>query len=66
MAKTGHISAQDKLRQLHTLGAHIYLCGPSMEHFKVDKDDLIIDGLPMVEYLSIIAVMEQADIHLYS
>ena len=43
MAKTGHISAQDKLRQLHTLGAHIYLCGPSMDHFKVDKDDLIID-----------------------
>lgn len=66
MAKTGHIPAQDKVHQLHTLGAHIYVCGPSMEHFRVDKVELIIDGLPMVEYLSFIAVMAEADIHLYS
>ncbi|MDH4146395.1 MAG: DsrE family protein [Acidimicrobiia bacterium] len=66
MAKTGHIPAQDKLRQLHGLGAHIYLCGPSMEHFKVQERDLIIDGIPMIEYLSFMAIMEQVEIHLYS
>lgn len=65
MSESGHISPQEKLRQLHSLGAHIYMCGPSMEHFKVDPEDLILDDLPMVEYLTFMAVMEQADIKLF-
>jgi predicted peroxiredoxin/TusA-related sulfurtransferase len=66
MAKSGHLPAQDKLRQLRALGAHIYLCGPSMQHFKVDRDDLVLDDLPLVEYLSFVAVMERADVQLYT
>ena len=66
MEKTGHISAQQKLRQLESLGAHIYLCGPSMQHFKVDADQLILKGLPRVEYLSFMPIMEEADIQIYS
>ena len=65
MAASGHISPQDKYRQLHRLGAHIYLCGPSLEHFKVKSDDVIIDGLAVVEYLTFMAVMEEADIQLF-
>lgn len=64
LTKAGHIPAQDKLRQLRTLGATIYVCGPSMEHFKVRPDDLIFDDLLQVEYLSFMAVMERANIHL--
>ena len=36
MAETGHVAAQDKLRQLEALGARFFSCGPSMLHFKVD------------------------------
>lgn len=66
LAKAGHVSAQEKLRQLRSLGARLYVCGPSLQHFKVSSDDLIFDDLPAVEYLSFVAVMEQADVHIYS
>jgi predicted peroxiredoxin len=65
LAKAGHVAAQDKLRQLRSLGAHLYVCGPSLQHFKVAKENLIFDGLPVVEYLTFAAVMEQADVHIY-
>jgi len=65
MTRTGHIPAQDKLRQLRTLGAHVYACGPSMEHFKVDRSDLIFDDVSLVAYLTFMAVMERADVTLY-
>jgi predicted peroxiredoxin/TusA-related sulfurtransferase len=65
MTKTGHIPAQEKLHQLRSLGARIYMCAPSMQHFKVTTEDLIFDDLPLVEYLTFMAVMEHADIHIY-
>ncbi len=65
MSKAGHIPAQEKLRQLRRLGAHIYVCGGSMPAFKVRREDLIFDDLPIVEYLTFVAVLEDADIQLY-
>lgn len=65
MAASGHIAAPDKFRQLHDLGAHIYMCGPSMEHFKVNRADLILEEIAIVEYLTFMAVMEDADIQLF-
>lgn len=65
MTKSGHIPAQEKLRQLGSLGARIYVCGGSMQPFKVSREDFIFDDLPIVEYLTFMAVMEEADIHLY-
>lgn len=65
MSKAGHIPAQEKLRQLRSLGAHIYVCGGSMPAFKVRREDLIFDDLPIVEYLTFISVLEDADIQLY-
>ncbi|MDH5223481.1 MAG: DsrE family protein [Actinomycetota bacterium] len=64
-AKTGHIAAQDKLRQILELGATIYLCGPSMEHFRVAREDLIFEDLKIVEYLTFMSIMERADVQLY-
>ena len=66
MTKSGHVPAQQKLRQLRSLGANIYMCAGSMDHFKVSEDDLIFDDLPLVEYLTFMAVMEGADIHIYN
>lgn len=66
MAKTGHVAATTKLRQLRSLGARIYVCGGSMPHFKVAPDDLMFDDLPLVEYFTFMEVMERADVTLYS
>ncbi len=65
MSKTGHLPPQQKLRQLRSLGAKIYVCGASMPHFKVKREDLLFDDLPLVEYFTFIAVLEQADVNLY-
>lgn len=65
MNKAGHIPAKQKLRQLRNLGAHFYVCGPSMQHFKVTEDELIFDDVPVIAYFAFMAIMEQADIHLY-
>lgn len=66
LAQAGHIPAQDKLRQLRSIGARIYMCGPSMQHFKLSAGDLIFDDLPQVEYLTFMAVMQRADVHIYT
>ncbi len=65
MTKSGHIPAQEKFRQLRSLGATIYMCAGSMDHFKVAKEDLVFDDLPVVEYLTFMKVMEDADVSLY-
>jgi predicted peroxiredoxin/TusA-related sulfurtransferase len=65
MSKSGHIAAEQKLHQLRALGAHIYVCGGSMQPFKVTKQDLMFSELPIVEYFTFMAVMEKANIHLY-
>jgi predicted peroxiredoxin/TusA-related sulfurtransferase len=65
MAKSGHIPPYDKLRKLGTLVAHLYLCGGSLPHFKVSREDLIFDDIPIVEYLTFMSIMAEADIQLY-
>lgn len=65
MARSGHIAAEAKLRQLRSLGAKIYVCGGSMDHFRVAEDQLIFHDLAIVEYLTFMAVMERADVTLY-
>lgn len=65
MADMGHVPPQEKLAQLRELGAHFYICAPSMEHFGVKKSELIFDDVVVSEYLTFMEVMKQADIHLY-
>jgi predicted peroxiredoxin len=66
MAEAGHVPAQEKLHQLRSLGAQIDMCGPSMDRFEVSRESLVFDGLPLIEYLTFMTVMEDADIHLYT
>jgi predicted peroxiredoxin len=65
LTNTGHIPAPEKLRQLRSLGTQIYMCGPSMQHFKVKPEDLIFQDLPVIEYLTFMPIMEEADVHIY-
>ena len=64
LASAGHVPPQVKLKQLRNLGAQFYICGPSMERFG-GKGELIFDDLPVVEYLTFIEVMNQADAHAF-
>ncbi len=65
MAKAGHISPQDKLQQLKSLGAHIYVCAPSMDRFKVRQDELIFDDVVLAAYMTFTEIMHNADIQIY-
>jgi predicted peroxiredoxin len=65
LAKAGHIPAQEKIGQLLALGARLYICGPSMQHFKVAKTDLAFDGVTIAEYLTFMEIMANADIHVF-
>jgi predicted peroxiredoxin/TusA-related sulfurtransferase len=64
LEKAGHVAPQEKVAQLRQLGARLYICGPSMEHFGVARDDLLYDDVIVAEYLTFMAVIGQADIHL--
>jgi len=65
MNKAGHIPAQEKLEQIRSLGGRLYVCGGSLQPFKVRRQDLIFDDLPIVEYFTFMAIMEQAEIQIY-
>ena len=64
LAKVGHLPPPDKLRQLQQLGARLYACGPSMEHYKVDADNLAFDNVIIAAYLTFMEQLDSADIHL--
>lgn len=66
LEKAGHVAPTEKLRQLQTLGARLYACGPSLEHFKVDATRLVFDDVLVCEYLTFMEVMQQADVQLYA
>lgn len=66
MTKSGHVPARQKLEQLRNLGAHLYVCGGSLGHFKVAREDFAYDDLHIVEYLTFMSIMEEADIHIYT
>ncbi|HSG12859.1 MAG TPA: DsrE family protein [Gaiellaceae bacterium] len=66
MEKTGHVAPTEKLRQLQALGARLYACGPSLEHFKVDATRLAFEDVVVCEYLTFMEVMQQADVQLYA
>jgi predicted peroxiredoxin/TusA-related sulfurtransferase len=65
LTRAGHIPAQDKLRQLQALGAHLYACAGSMQHFKVAMTDLAFSDVTVAEYLTFMETMARADINVF-
>ncbi len=63
--KTGHIAAQDKLRQLKELGAKFLICHASMDYFKVSKGDLIFEDIVLAEYFTLIKAMGNSNIQVF-
>lgn len=65
MARSGHVAAIEKVRQLQALGARIYACGPSLQRFKVPVGRLAVPDVTVCEYLTFMEVMAAADVQLY-
>jgi predicted peroxiredoxin/TusA-related sulfurtransferase len=65
LTKAGHVPAQDKIRQLQALGARLYICGPSMQHFRMTQADIAFPNITVAEYLTFAEAMASADIHLF-
>jgi predicted peroxiredoxin/TusA-related sulfurtransferase len=65
LASAGHPPPQEKLRQLRELGARIYVCGPSMEHFKVSEADLLFEEIRISSYPTFVEEMEAAGVQIF-
>ncbi len=63
--KAGHSPPHEKLRQLESLGARLYICGPSMAHFKVAPDDLFLPGIEIVAYPTFVEQMNAAGVQVF-
>lgn len=61
--RVGHLPPQEKLAQLQELGARLFACGPSMDHYKVDPADLAFE-VTVAAYLTFMEQLDSADIHL--
>jgi predicted peroxiredoxin/TusA-related sulfurtransferase len=65
LEKAGHPPPHQKLRQLDDLGAQIYICGPSMEHFKVNADELFLPGVHIAAYPTFVEQMDSASVQIF-
>lgn len=63
--KAGHPPPHTKLHQLEDLGARIYICGPSMQHFKVNADDLFLTGVLIAAYPTFVEKMNSAGVQVF-
>ena len=65
LAKAGHVRAQEKVLRLAELGAHFYVCEPSIIHYRINPANLVIDEFRLAEYFTFTPVMQEADVQLY-
>lgn len=65
LARTGHLPPEEKIAQLQRLGARLYACGPSMDHYKVDPDNLAFPDITVASYPTFMEQMDSADIQLF-
>lgn len=61
----GHPTPHVKLRQLSHLGAKVYICGPSMGHFKVTSADILLPGVQVAAYPTFVGEMNAAGVHVF-
>lgn len=65
LAKAGHVEPQKKVAQLLELGAKVFACGPSMDHYNVGVGDLAFPEVTVCEYLTFMEQMHDADMHMF-
>jgi predicted peroxiredoxin len=63
--RAGHPPPHQKLGQLENLGARIYICGPSMQHFNIAADDLLLTGVRIAAYSTFVEEMNNAEVQVF-
>jgi predicted peroxiredoxin/TusA-related sulfurtransferase len=64
LERAGHPPPHEKLRQLNDLGARIYACGGSMDHFRVAPDELL-QGVRIATYPTFVEEMNAAGVQVF-
>jgi predicted peroxiredoxin/TusA-related sulfurtransferase len=64
LERAGHPPPHEKLRQLNDLGARIYACGGSMDHFRVTADELL-PGVRIATYPTFVEEMNAAGVQVF-
>jgi predicted peroxiredoxin/TusA-related sulfurtransferase len=57
---------QETISMLQDLGAHFYVCGPSMYGYRVDKSELIVADYTIGAVLTWADLLAHSDIHVFS
>ncbi len=65
LTKVGHLPPEEKIAQLQTLGTRIYACGPSMDHYKVDPENLAFPDVTIASYSTFLEQLDSADVQLF-
>jgi predicted peroxiredoxin len=65
LERAGHPPPHTKLRQLQSLGAQIYACGGSMQHFKVSADDFFLPDIRIGTYPTFVELMNGAGVQVF-
>ena len=65
LARAGHPPPHEKLVQLHELRARLYVCGPSMQHFKVDPKQLLFPEIRIAAYPTFVEQMQAAGVQIF-
>ena len=60
------VAPVEKLREIQGLGGVLYACGPSLQHFLVDPEQLAFEDVIVCEYLTFLEVMQRAQVQLYA
>ncbi len=64
LERAGHPPPHEKLRELDDLGARIYVCGGSMDHFKVTAEELL-PGVQVGTYPTFVEEMNRAGVQVF-
>jgi len=51
---------------LEELGAHLYVCGPSLKEFGMKDEDIMVKSVVIASTMTWIALMAQSDVNISS
>jgi predicted peroxiredoxin len=57
---------KESLAMLEDLGAHFYLCGPSMFGYGVQEEELIVEKYTIAAVTTWVDLLANTDIHIFS
>jgi len=57
---------KESIAMLENLGAHFYICGPSMFGYKVQENELTVKNYTIAAVVSWVDLLSKSDVHIFS